>query len=120
MNEWKNDIFAKNSKLHENLALEVIQAYPFEGNERILDLGCGEGLHTYELSQKVQQGRVLGLDHTSEKLKRAMHHYRDIPQLHFSLQDIQNFTFSDQFHAIFSFGALHFTPSLKKAIGRIL
>jgi trans-aconitate 2-methyltransferase len=43
-------------------ALEQLERLPLEGNEAVLDAGCGSGRVTAELADRVPRGRVYGVD----------------------------------------------------------
>ena len=47
----------RNYQLHT-----LINELDMEGNEKILDIGCGPGLLSIELAKKLKKGNVVGLD----------------------------------------------------------
>jgi trans-aconitate methyltransferase len=79
--------------------LELLQP---RAGERILDVGCGTGQLTAEISRTGAQ--VIGLDNSAEMLAEARKNY---PQLQFVAGDAANFHFPEQFDAVFSNAALH-------------
>jgi trans-aconitate 2-methyltransferase len=50
--------------------MRVLERLRFDGDEQILDVGCGSGRLTRELANRLHSGRVVGLDR-SENMTRA-------------------------------------------------
>ena len=48
--------YQQHSQLQSSLAQELLQTYPFKGNEWILDVGCGDGKITAQIALKVPFG----------------------------------------------------------------
>jgi len=88
--EWGKSLIAKAS---------------LQGNENILDLGCGDGQLTEQLSLLVPNGKVLGVDASIGMIKTAKKICRT--NLDFVQMDINNLHFSSEFNLIFSNAALH-------------
>jgi trans-aconitate 2-methyltransferase len=42
--------------------LDVLERLPLEGNERVVDAGCGTGRVTEQLAERVRHGQVIALD----------------------------------------------------------
>lgn len=96
----------KAASLHQKeWGQNLISKASLQGNEMILDLGCGDGSLTKQLSLLVPDGKVLGIDasmgmiNTAKKICRA--------NLDFIQMDINNLHFSNEFDLIFSNAALH-------------
>ena len=83
----------------------LISEISLQGNEKILDLGCGDGYLTEQLSLLVPNGKVLGIDASVGMIKTAKKIRRD--NLDFVHMDINNLHFSNEFDIIFSNAALH-------------
>ena len=53
----------KNASTHQKeWGTRIISELNLKGTERILDLGCGDGVLTKLLAEKVPEGKVLGVD----------------------------------------------------------
>lgn len=76
-----------------------------QGDEHILDLGCGDGHLTEQLSLLVPNGSVLGIDASIGMIETARK--IDRKNLTFLHMDINNLHFSNEFDLIFSNAALH-------------
>ena len=58
---WNGESYRKNKTIQFQGALDQIKAYPFQGNEKILDVGSGDGEITSILASHTK-GAVLGID----------------------------------------------------------
>jgi len=89
---------------------KLISELRLKGSERILDLGCGDGLLTAELAKLVPDGSAVGID-ASESMIRTAQKDHAAPNLCFELQDINTIDFESQFDLIFSNAALHWVKN---------
>ena len=88
----------------------------FRGNERILDLGCGDGALTALLAARVPQGSVLGIDASQSMIDAALNHR--LPNLAFQLKDINNLDYEDEFDLVFSNASLHWVKNHQALLHR--
>jgi len=75
----------------------------------VLDIGCGDGKVTAEISRFVEAGRVLGIDSSKEMLTLAASTYGPTsrPNLSFQFMDARELVFHEEFDLVFSNAALH-------------
>ena len=93
------------------MAEEVLSLLKLEGNERILDIGCGNGKTTAEIAARVPQGSVTGVDASAEMIAFAKDHWISAhPNLQFAVADARKLPFDHEFDLITSFNALHWIP----------
>ena len=92
----------------------LISEISLQGNERILDLGCGDGYLTEQLALLVPNGEVLGIDASVGMIQTAQKICRD--NLAFVHMDINSLYFSDEFDIIFSNAALHWVKDHKRLL----
>lgn len=92
----------------------LISQISLRGNEKILDLGCGDGHLTEQLSLLVPDGTVLGIDASVGMIQTAKKLCRD--NLDFLHMDIDNLHFSDRFDIIFSNAALHWVKDHRRLL----
>lgn len=88
---------------------KVITELSLNGNERILDLGCGVGALTAQLADLVPHGFVLGIDSSPSMIEAAKKHKKS--NLSFSIKDINSLDFFDEFDLVFSNAALHWVKN---------
>lgn len=68
-----------------------------EPNDTVLDIGCGNGALTYDLSKKVK--KVIGIDLNKENVKIAKEKY-PAPNIEYIIADTTNYKFNQKFDAI--------------------
>jgi trans-aconitate methyltransferase len=96
---------------------KVMGELGLKGNEHILDIGCGNGLLSAKLAEKVPNGKVTGIDSSSSMLEQAEKHKKD--NMEFLLCDITELDFEDEFDVVFSNAALHWVKDHSLALGQI-
>ena len=79
------------------------------GKESILDLGCGDGVLTEQLSLLVPEGKVVGINASEGMIKtaRQLEKYN----LQFYHMDMADMAFKEEFDVIFSNAALHWVTA---------
>ena len=92
---WNAQDYAKNSQNQFQWAQELIPKLKLQGNEALLDIGCGDGKITAELARCLPKGRAVGID-SSEKmidLAKTAFPQKDYPNLSFQVMDARKLTF---------------------------
>jgi len=107
----------KNASLHQKeWGNKIISELQFKGNERILDLGCGDGALTALLAASVPRGSVLGIDASHGMIDAALNHR--LPNLAFQLKDINLLDYEDEFDLVFSNASLHWVKNHQALLDR--
>lgn len=106
---WNAADYAANSVVQQTWARELIAQLRLRGDERVLDVGCGDGKVSAEIAQAVPRGSVVGIDASPEMIKfaRAAFPTGRIPNLEFQVMDARNIRFGRKFDLVFSNAALH-------------
>jgi trans-aconitate 2-methyltransferase len=107
MSEWDASDYAKNSTAQATWARELIAKLNLQGEESILDVGCGDGKITAELAQSVPQGHVLGIDGSHNMIDYAQTQYSTLPNLQFVQMDARQIVVDRPCDLVFSNAALH-------------
>jgi len=109
MYQWNAQDYHQNSDNQARWAKEMMKVLKLRGNERILDIGCGEGKLTAELATRVPQGTVVGVDASLTMLKFAREKFprKDFANLSFYRADASHLPFKKEFDVIVSFSSLH-------------
>lgn len=108
MTEWNASEYDRLSALQDAMAADVLSVLTLKGNERILDIGCGNGKTTAAIAERVPQGSVLGVDASAEMVAFANEHWTAIhPNLQFAVADARHLPFLHEFDLVVSFNALH-------------
>ena len=92
----------------------LISELSLKGNERILDLGCGDGVLTEQLSFVVPAGKVLGIDASRGMIETAKGIMRD--NVEFQQMDINEINYQNEFDIIFSNAALHWVKDHERLL----
>jgi SAM-dependent methyltransferase len=97
---WSPERYARNARFVADLAEPVLELLDPRAGERILDLGCGDGVLTARMTER--GASVLGVDSSPELLAAARE--RGIAT---ELVDAQHLTYAGEFDAVFSNAAIH-------------
>jgi trans-aconitate 2-methyltransferase len=112
MTEWDAAEYVQRSGLQEAMADEVLSLLDLDGQERILDVGCGDGRITAAIAARVPEGMVVGVDSSHAMISFASSRFGQSirPNVRFEIADARNLPFRDEFDLIVSFNALHWLP----------
>ena len=114
-NDWKPEKYERNSELQYRAAMGALSRIEFKGNERVLDIGSGDGRATAEIAKKVPQGFVLGIDTSPNMIKHACENHKQ-NNLSFELQDIAKSKYSyelaEQFDMLYGYNIITAFSSL--------
>jgi trans-aconitate 2-methyltransferase len=106
---WNPAEYAQNSNAQQSWARELLHEVKLQGNEAILDVGCGDGKITADFAKTLPNSRVVGIDNSAEMVEYAARTYpRSIyPNLSFEQVDARSLNFHEEFDLCFSNAALH-------------
>lgn len=104
---WDSEQYKKNSSVQEELALNFINNYKFNGNEKVLDIGCGDGRLSAKIAKKVPNGFVIGIDLSENMINGAKINHSNVVNLSFELSDALKFKSDKKFDLIVSFSSFH-------------
>jgi trans-aconitate methyltransferase len=107
--KWNAADYAANSVVQQTWARELIARLHLRGDERILDVGCGDGKVTAEIARAVPRGAAAGIDASLQMIEFARNAFRPekFPNLEFHVMDAGEIHFTKKFDLIFSNAALH-------------
>ena len=103
--EFDGKRYRETSTHQKEWGARLIEELNLRGNERILDIGCGDGALTTNLADGVSHGSVLGIDASAGMIDTARSQKR--PNLCFQLLDVLDADFRGEFDVIFSNATLH-------------
>lgn len=115
---WNASDYSKNSQNQFQWAKELIPKLRLRGNESLLDIGCGDGKITAEISKCLPNGKALGIDSSSQMIKLAKNTFQNEQYLNltFQLMDAQSLSFEKRFDLAFSNAALHWIIDQKAVL----
>jgi trans-aconitate methyltransferase len=106
---WNPQDYAKNSDAQLKFAQELRSHLNLQGNESILDVGCGDGKITADFAATFPSSRVMGIDSSPEMIEYAQQTYptSQYSNLSFACIDARSLSFENEFDLIFSNATLH-------------
>ena len=112
-NHWNPEDYAKNSDAQLKWAQELKQNLNLQGNESVLDVGCGDGKITANFATTLPKGRVMGVDSSPEMIAYAQSTYavNQYPNLSFACVDARSLDFDCEFDLCFSNATLHWVDN---------
>ncbi len=99
---WDSTLYDERHSFVWKLCASVIDLLVPQPGELILDVGCGTGQLTAQISES--GATVVGIDNSPAMIEEAR---RLFPEIDFQLVDAHAFSFEQQFDGIFSNAALH-------------
>lgn len=129
---WDSDDYARYSSIQYKWARELIEKLHLNGEESVIDIGCGDGKVTALIGSYLKNGSVTGIDNSADMIAFAQKNFSPpkYPNLSFVLLDATKLNFNNQFDVAFSNAALHWVKDhtsvlkgIKKGLkrsGRIL
>jgi trans-aconitate methyltransferase len=121
MIKWNPAEYDKNSSQIQKWALELLSKFDLTGNERILDVGSGDGKITAEISKMLPKGAVVGIDSSIEMINYSKGKFpqAEFPNLDFVLMDAREIRFESEFDIVFSNATLHWLTDHFTVLRRI-
>jgi len=125
MYHWNAEDYRTSSSNQKKWALELLSKLDLKGNERVLDIGCGDGEITAAIAQRVPRGSVVGIDSSKEMIDLANRRFSSehYPNIAFVMKDATALDFREEFDAVFSNACLHWVidhQPVLAGIGRCL
>lgn len=115
--DFDGEKYRKASRHQKEWGSSLISELTLNGNEEILDLGCGDGSLTEQLAQFVPNGNVLGIDASTGMIVASQNRVKS--NLMFMKMDINMIDFHNKFDVIFSNAALHWVKDHKRLLNNV-
>lgn len=109
--QWNASLYETQHFFVWHYGAELIELLAPHPGERILDLGCGTGQLTSQISSF--GALATGIDNSPMMIEQAIKNY---PDLQFLIADGADFSFEKPFDAVFSNAALHWMKKPKSVI----
>jgi len=106
---WNAGDYARHSDSQKKWGKELMAKLQLAGDERLLDIGCGDGKLTAEIAERLPRGTVVGIDSSAEMIALANTRYprERFANLLFLEMDARRISFPAEFDIVFSNAALH-------------
>ncbi len=79
---WDGAAYDRLSTPMQAMGLEVLDRLPLNGDETVIDAGCGSGRVTEALVERLPRGRVIGVDGSPSMIEAARERLGDRAELH--------------------------------------
>ena len=112
--EFNGEFYKQASKHQKEWGTKLISELTLKGDEHILDLGCGDGVLTEQLSELVPEGKAIGIDASIGMIQSAQK--LESANLSFICLNINDIKFVNCFDVIFSNAALHWVENHQKIL----
>lgn len=113
---WNPDRYLKFGRERTLPCRDLVSRIELISPTQIADLGCGPGNSTEVLAERWPSAKIMGVDNSSEMLKRAK---ESKVRAEWELADIQRWTSAISFDLIFSNAALQWVPDHEREILRL-
>jgi trans-aconitate methyltransferase len=116
--EWDAGDYERHSAAQQTWAQELIAKLALQGDERVLDIGCGDGKVTAEIASLVPAGYVVGVDSAVSMVRLARSRWpldRRV-NLRFCLADALELPFHAAFAVAFSNATLHWVHNHRRVL----
>lgn len=118
--EWDAGAYHDLAAPHQAWGAAILERLPLEGDETVLDLGCGTGRVTAQLLERLgADGRVIGIDGSARMVEEAARRLGDDPRASFEQQDLLELTVADPADAAVSSATFHWIKDHDTLFARI-
>lgn len=119
--KWDAKEYQNNSGPQKIWAEELISKLELKGNEKVLDIGCGDGKITAEIATKLKEGSIVGIDNSKEMIDLAIENFpvNVYKNLSFILCDAKKLNFDNEFDIVFSNATFHWIKNHIVLLSRI-
>jgi trans-aconitate methyltransferase len=109
--------YRNHSSYQYESAMNLLATHSFKENDRLLDVGCGDGRITAELSKRLPKGKVVGLDLSPSMISLAKDSFSKeaYPNLEYHVCNAEEIPYKEQFDAVMSVNCLHWVEDKRKA-----
>ena len=117
--DWQADEYGKINNLQEWLASRALGQLRVRGDERVLDVGCGDGRVTESVLERLQHGSLVGVDPSLSMVEAARRRLASSGRATIELGDAATLDYHEEFDLVVSFNALHWELRWRQALHRI-
>ncbi|MGN6276127.1 MAG: class I SAM-dependent methyltransferase [Solirubrobacterales bacterium] len=118
--EWDAEAYHRLAKPQEEWARQVLERLPLQGDERVLDAGCGSGRVTRMLLERLPRGRVIGVDGSQAMIDEARANLEQWGErVDLRVGDLLDLQLDEPVDAVFSNATFHWIPDHPTLFGRL-
>ena len=118
--DWDAATYHRVANNQQEWGTEVLERLELEGNETVLDAGCGSGRVTRLLLERVPQGKVIGVDASPSMIDEARSNLEEFSdRLELSVQSLLDLELDQQVDAVFSNATFHWINDHRRLFERL-
>jgi trans-aconitate 2-methyltransferase len=114
--DWKAEQYGKINSLQEWLASRALSGLRIRGNERVLDVGCGDGRVTESVLERLEHGSLVGVDPSVSMVEAARRRLAGSGRAVAELGEAATLDYHAEFDLVVSFNALHWELRWRQAL----
>ena len=115
--EWDGSSYDRISGVMQSMGLEVLSRLELQGDETVIDAGCGSGRVTEALMERLPRGRVIGVDGSASMIAAARERLGADPELR--VADLLELEVGEPVDAIFSTATFHWIGDHERLFARL-
>ena len=119
MSQWDPGEYGRVNSLQELVARQAIAGLTVRGDERVLDVGCGDGRVTALVADRLRTGSLLGVDPSEAMVLAARERFAAAERVEFAVGTGATLPYRDEFDLVTSFNALHWELRWSDALERM-
>jgi len=120
MREWNAETYHRVSNPQFDWGTVVLARLPLDGDECVLDVGCGTGRLTERLLERLPRGRVVGIDQSSNMLRVAREYLlAQGPRIQLLVGDASALPIRERADAVFSTATFHWVRDHPRLFGSL-
>lgn len=116
MADWDPTAYGRVNTLQRYLAREALSRLQVRGDERVLDVGCGDGRVTELVVDQLTSGSMIGVDPSEAMVRAARQRFAGRPRTEFAVATAASLPYRNEFDLVTSFNALHWELEWKQAL----
>jgi trans-aconitate 2-methyltransferase len=118
--EWDARTYHRVADPQEEWGREVLARLELRGDETVLDAGCGSGRVTELLLERLPQGRVIGVDASSQMIEHAGENLAEHgARVELIVSDLLDIDLDERVDAIFSNATFHWILDHQRLFDRL-
>jgi trans-aconitate 2-methyltransferase len=115
--DWDAAAYERLSAPLEAMGRDVLQRLELDGDETVLDAGCGSGRVTRLLLERLPEGRVIGVDASRSMIEKAQQALPD--RTEFIVSDLLDLDLDEAVDAVFSNATFHWILDHRRLFARL-
>jgi trans-aconitate 2-methyltransferase len=117
--DWDATTYDRVADPQEQWAHEIIARMDLEGDEAVLDAGCGSGRVTHLLLERLPRGRVIAVDSSPTMVARARATLGSARRVEVQHQDLLALRLDERVDAVFSCAVFHHIHDHERLFARL-